>query len=485
MSRKYKSIGVNAILNAIKTGLSIIFPLITYPYAFRILHTENIGKVNFSSSIVGYFALIATLGYSSYAVREGAKIRDDKEKINNFASQIFSMNLLTTIVAYVLLFVCVFALPRLADYKMLIVISSMSILLTTLSIEWVNTIYEDYLFITIRSVIAQLIILVLMFIVVRNEDDYLKYAMLGNLSSFVVCILNYFYCQRYVKIKFTFKIDIKKHLKPIFLLFANAVATTIYVNSDITMLGWISGDYSVGIYSVAVKIYTVMKNVVSAIYTVAIPRISYYVGKNEVVAIKHLYSLVVSRVLLFLLPASAGIICTAREIIMFMGGIEYTDGIVTLQILAISLVGAILGGLITYCFNIPTGKEKYNMEATTISAIINIGLNCVLLQSMKQNGAALTTMISEFFVFVYCFARNKNVRKYVDWNIIKKNLFHAVIGILTIIGISACCHVFIKNYLISMIAIILLSVITYFVELVLLNNELAIYTISVIKRKLS
>lgn len=485
MSRKYKSIGVNAILNAIKTSLSIIFPLITYPYAFRVLHTENIGKVNFASSIVGYFALIAALGYSSYAVREGAKIRDDKERINNFASQIFSMNLLTTIVAYFLLFVCIAVVPRLADYKILIVISSMSIILTTLSIEWVNTIYEDYLFITIRSIIAQLIILVLMFIIVRNEEDYLKYAMLGNLSSIAVCILNCFYCKRYVKIKFTFKINIKKHLKPISFLFANAVATTIYVNSDVTMLGWISGDYSVGIYSVAVKIYTVMKNVISAIYTVAIPRIAYYVGKNDIEGIKHLYSLVVSRVLLFLLPASAGIICIAREIIMFMGGGEYIDGIVTLQILAISLVGAILGGLITYCFNIPTGKEKYNMEATTISAIINIGLNFVLLPSMKQDGAAFSTVISEFFVFVYCFVRNKNVRKYIDWNIIKKNIFHAAIGILTIIGISICCHVFIKNYLVSMIVIILLSVITYSAELVLLNNELATYAISVIKRKLS
>lgn len=485
MSRKYKSIGTNAILNAIKTGLSIIFPLITYPYAFRVLHTENIGKVNFSSSIVGYFSLIAALGYSSYAVREGAKIRDDKEKINAFASQIFSMNIVTTIISYVLLFICIIAVPKFANYKLLIMISSISIILTTLTIDWVNTIYEDYLFITIRSIIAQLIIVVLMFIIVRTEEDYFKYAMLGNFSSMAVCVLNYFYCKRYVKIKFTLRIDIKQHLKPILLLFANAVATTIYVNSDVTMLGWISGDYSVGIYSVAVKIYTVMKNVVSAIYTVAIPRIAYYVGKNDVVGIRRLYSMVVSRVLLFLLPVSAGLICIAREIIMFMGGNEYTDGIITLQILGVSLVGAILGGLITYCLNIPTGKESHNMEATTISAIINIGLNCMLLPSMKQNGAAFTTLISEFFVFVYCFVRNKDVRKYVDWAIIRENTLHAFIGILTVISISICCHIFIKNYFISMMTIIFLSVFAYLVELFLLNNELVIHVLSIIKRKLS
>ena len=34
------------------------------------------------------------------------------------------------------------------------------------------------------------------------------------------------------------------------------------------MLGMICGDYSVGLYSVAVKIYTIVKNVFTAILTV-------------------------------------------------------------------------------------------------------------------------------------------------------------------------------------------------------------------------
>lgn len=48
MERKERSIGVNALLNGLKTILSVIFPLITYPYAARVLQVENVGKVNFS-----------------------------------------------------------------------------------------------------------------------------------------------------------------------------------------------------------------------------------------------------------------------------------------------------------------------------------------------------------------------------------------------------------------------------------------------------
>ena len=70
---KEKNIGINAILNVIKSCLSVIFPLITYPYALRILGADGIGKVTYGESIVSYFLLIAMLGITTYAVREGAK----------------------------------------------------------------------------------------------------------------------------------------------------------------------------------------------------------------------------------------------------------------------------------------------------------------------------------------------------------------------------------------------------------------------------
>ena len=56
-----KSIRKNAAFNVMKTAMSMLFPLITFPYASRILSPEGIGKVNFANSIVAYFTLIAGL----------------------------------------------------------------------------------------------------------------------------------------------------------------------------------------------------------------------------------------------------------------------------------------------------------------------------------------------------------------------------------------------------------------------------------------
>ena len=171
-----RSLKKNAALNVIKSALSVIFPLITYPYAFRILGASNIGKVDYSLSIVSYFTSIAALGVSSYAVRECSKVRDNRKEINTLASQLFTINVFSTLAAYLALFVIVLAVPKFHPYSVLIGILSISIIFTTLGIDWINTVYEDFLFITLRSIAAHIISLFLLFIIVRNKGDYYQYA---------------------------------------------------------------------------------------------------------------------------------------------------------------------------------------------------------------------------------------------------------------------------------------------------------------------
>ena len=86
--------GLNAVLSSIRTLSTIIFPFITYPYITKTLSVSNIGKINFSQSIISYFTLIAQFGISIFAIRTGARIRDDRVAFNQFANRIFSINLI-------------------------------------------------------------------------------------------------------------------------------------------------------------------------------------------------------------------------------------------------------------------------------------------------------------------------------------------------------------------------------------------------------
>lgn len=104
MRNEKKSLGINALLNGFRNIINLIFPLITFPYVTRVLSVQGIGIYNFSNTYANYFILLAGLGISTYAVREGAKYRDQQSKIDVFSSQIFTINILSTIIAYILLF---------------------------------------------------------------------------------------------------------------------------------------------------------------------------------------------------------------------------------------------------------------------------------------------------------------------------------------------------------------------------------------------
>lgn len=96
---KKKSLTVNAFLNGFRSVINMLFPLITFPYVSRVLSVDGIGIYNFSNTYVSYFILIAGLGVSTYAVREGAKYRNNKKKMGEFSSEVFSINIIATIVA--------------------------------------------------------------------------------------------------------------------------------------------------------------------------------------------------------------------------------------------------------------------------------------------------------------------------------------------------------------------------------------------------
>ena len=94
----------NIFYNVLLAISQVLFPLITFPYLARVLGPENIGKLNFSESIAKYFILLAALGIPIYGVREIAKKMNEKKELSILFSEIFLINLITTIFLSILIF---------------------------------------------------------------------------------------------------------------------------------------------------------------------------------------------------------------------------------------------------------------------------------------------------------------------------------------------------------------------------------------------
>lgn len=481
---KEKSIKINAILNGLRSALNLIFPLITFPYVSKILSVDGMGIYNFSNTYINYFALLAGLGVSTYAVREGAKYRDNREKISGFASEVFTINVISTIAAYLLLFCSLVIFNNLYKYVTCILIFSLQLLFNTIGTEWVYNIYEDYSYITIRSIVFKIISIVLLFVFVRNSTDYLWYAGITVFASVGSNLLNYINAKKIIDIKLTKNVKWRYHLRPILVIFASSVAITLYVSSDTTILGLLKGDYAVGIYGVAVKIYSIASGLISGLLVVTIPRLAMLLGKRKIKEYKLILGKVISSVSILVLPVAVGLIMLSKEAILIIAGKKYLSSILSLQIITSAFIFSNYGMIFNECILIPAKRENKSLYNTLITGIINVILNFILIPIWSYDGAALSTVIAELMVMVL---NGWSARDYISSIFTSgktiKNILDATIGCIGIIIVCVLLKIGVTSLTIRVLLSVILSVGIYLSILVLLNNDIAMEYIEKIYAK--
>jgi polysaccharide biosynthesis protein len=322
-----------------------------------------------------------------------------------------------------------------------------------------------------------------MFVLVKTASDLYLYTFISVIGSGISCILNLIYCRKYLKLSLVWRLDLVKHFKPIIVLFSGGLVISIYANSDMLILEWFKGAYYVGLYAVAARVYTILKNLLASIYSVTIPRLSHLFGEQKIDEFKKSYTQILSVVTLILIPMSAGLIVLSREIILFLGGIKFIDATLTLQLLAISLIGAIFGGILTYGLNIPIGRETVNLTGALYGIVVNIGISLLLIPVFYQNGAAVATIASEFFIVLYNFLVVRESGKYINFVLWRQNLVQALLGFFSIIVIGFGFKLFVTNSLLLIFSITLVSLIIYLLELKLLKNPLLDHILDIAKHK--
>ena len=395
---KVPSLKKNIALNLFRTLLSLLFPLITFPYASRILLPEGIGRVAFARSVIDYFIIIATLGISTYGIRETAKVRDDRQQLSKISREIVTINMISTAVSYLLLFIAIFCIPKLTDYRLLLIVISSKILFTALGLDWLYGGMEDYKYITTRAIVFQIISVALLFIFVHRPEDYLKYASIAVFSNVGSHVCNWIHSKKYIDLLIRTKLELKKHLKPIFTLFAMAVVTKIYVVLDVIMLGFICTDWDVGIYTAAVKVNKVVLSLVVAACTVLMPRLSYYSEKKEIEKFNDLAYKGFNALLLFSIPSSIGLSLVSYHAIMLFSGQHYVAAIPAMRVMNPIIIIIGISNFIGMQLFMPLRKEKYTLYSVICGAVANFSLNLVIIPKFQALGAAISTVCAEMVV---------------------------------------------------------------------------------------
>lgn len=462
-----KSLLANSFYSVCYKLLNILFPLITTAYVSRIILLDGVGKVTSAQNILSYFTVIAPLGIPAYGTKKIAENRDNQAKLDKVFSELFLINLISTLFCSISYFMLINCSGYFRERLLLYIAVGISLLFNIFNVDWFYQGIEEYGYIMIRNAVVKIIALILVIIFVRNMDDYLIYATITSGALVANYVFNAIYIRKFVKLSYKY-VELRKHLKPIFILLASTVAIEIYTLADTTMLTFFCGDEEVGLYGNATKVIKALRGIITACCAAFLPRMS-YCFLNDDLKFKQLIKIGYQALIVLTLPVAMGLIFISKDLIIILFGSSFAGAVILVQILSISIISVAVSGFFGNQVLIVVGLEKKLLGSTILGAIVNIVLNCFLIKSYGATGASIASVITECGVVLYqIIVIRNNYFPYVR----KCFYFSTVISVLGMCALIAFINLVISNMIIRMFLNIICGSSIYCLCLFITKNDL-------------
>lgn len=476
-----QSVKVNYILNLINTGTQMLFPLITFPYVCRVIEADGIGQINFFQSIISYISLFTCLGIPMYAIREIARDRSDVVQMNRTAMEILLLHSMLTLGGYAIVAILCLTVPQIQVNIPLFLILSLTIFFTAIGCEWFYQGIEDFKYITIRGLIIKTVSVVLLFIFVKSKTDLLYYGCYTVFGVLGGNIFNFFRLRKYIhreNIIFS-ELRIKRHIKPVLKVFSFSVVTSIYLQLNTVLLGFLKNALAVGYFAAATKVMQMLLTMSACLGSVMMPRASHLIAENKEDEFNRLIQKSYDFTLAIALPMTIGLIFCAPSLITALCGVKFEHSILPSQIIAPIILMVAISNVFGIQVLFPKGKINIVTLCCGIGAVADLILNLCLIPffsyigtSIAYLGAEVATTVSMYFIG----------RRYIPIIYFKKShltyalgcivMAFALYGLsllqlptLTILLLQGCC-----------------GVLAYFIILCICKDEMLVQILSKIKR---
>lgn len=362
-------------------GFSHIIPLVLIPFLINTIGIEKYGIINFAIAFGFYFQVINEFGFDLSNVRHVVGNREDRQKLSEILSAILQCKLYIILASGIVFFSLVLTCERFKSDVFLYVLVFIRMFSIIISPLWLFRSLEDMRTITHVTVPVKIISILPVFFIVKQPEDYVwvmvAYAVECFLSGVIIlslAIQNYGLTLRWQRFRV-----VKYYLKDSIPFFSSTFVTRIYQTSNTVIIGFIMGDYALGIYTTAEKLYfayaSFVAPIISHVFYPYFQRINDFVRINRIIIVTCLGNAVLLLVLYLVMPHLAGYL---------LGG--YSDHIlyyfnIFLIVLALYIPNELMG----FPYMGVKGKIKevtYSSLFSAISYFAVVGLSLVLAPSI-------------------------------------------------------------------------------------------------------
>ena len=398
-----QTVGLSCIVNnSVALGLLDLLnkaiPLIVFPRVLRALGPAMYGRLGFAAAVAGFLGLMASPGFSTYALREAAR---NSERVPFLVKHVLGARVVFASGAYVLLAIfTLFLAPRDGQTRLLIMLSGLAFLAGSLDTQWVFAARSRMSMIAAQGALTQLAYAGLILALVHSARDawIIPSATLFSLGLSTLLI--------WMSARHQYQIPLPEISPQSWRLFLPICAvmgfaslmSLIYDQIDVVMLKYFRADAELGTYVASYALMTMAMSFLPILGQVFLPLLSGTAGENSNAEKRYLRWFGNATIGLAL-PIAVGGFILAVPLTRFVFGRQYSGSGVLFRWLMLTMI---TGPAASYCGAqlIPNGREKKYLVAVLAGAAANVVLNLFLIPRYGALAAAFTTAFSQGIVAV-------------------------------------------------------------------------------------
>ncbi|MEI7621087.1 MAG: flippase [Candidatus Moraniibacteriota bacterium] len=405
-----RKIAYNVIFSVVTKILSTILALVGIGFITRYLGKEGFGDYSTVLAFFAFFGSAADLGLYGITAREISRPDADEKKI---ISNALALRLSSSLLVFFITPLFVYFLPYSSDVKFGILIAAASFVFSTTYMV-LNGVFQKNLAmdkVASAEVLGKILQILIIILAVKLNLGFLAiiFSVLASMIlNFAIILL---LARKYVSLSLQFDFAYwKKFLREAAPLGFASLIIFVYFKIDTILLSILKTNTEVGLYNAA---YKVLENI--TFFPAMIIGLLFPLFSRHIFSDKAEFSRIANETLkvfvLLLVPLVIGVLFLAEGVIKLIGGNAFAQSANILRILIFAVVFIFFGSLFN---NILTaGKHQKKMILPLIlCAIFNITANLIFIPHYSYNAAAVTSVLTEFFVAMAGFFL---VSKYVNF----------------------------------------------------------------------
>lgn len=417
MSEHRKKLAGNFVYLSIVQGLSILFPLITFPYLLRVLGVENFGVFTLIQTFLMYCDLLVTFGFSLTATQYVSKNLNESDKINQLISTVYLIKSFLFILSFIVCLACCIFIPYLRENIMILLVSTFYLLGNLLLPDWYFQGIQKMRNISIAAFASKVISLALIVWLVKAKNDIFYAVFAISAGNFIAGLIGIILLARYVVIKPV--LPSREFLTGIFkessYVFTSIILAPLYSSVNLFILQVFTNPLMVGYYAVSEKIFSAIGMLTSIANRTFFPHLAQLYETSRMAYKRH-----VSRIALLLgggfFVFAIGLFLGAPFIIELAAGKKQQYDIsYSVQVLRIMSAALIISPFVSFFFQILIlqDQKKKAVRNILITIIVNLVLGSILAYYYGGRGMAINLTIILYIIAFLNFSAANSKSKFV------------------------------------------------------------------------